>query len=233
LYELSQPLLCARKPPPVLSPIFSCKRQSKEQKRKSENFKNQLTLSIIAMEPDPQSPESSYLPQMPTYNALNPQFGVYVLDPEKELSYIEHFMRGDEPVIGDEDEVKWLTGKHEAVMNNQGVYETIRYLRGISSKLVTISNVDEKQFRRDLMDNCLNMEAFLFHNYRRFDLKPSKYEMLCTELMNYIEYALAKAKGKHMAEFVHPKHRSVSMDINQRQGSTEQKKTSPFSFLGF
>lgn len=187
------------------------------------------------MEPQPTPTPETYLPQMPAYNALNPQFGVYILDPEKELTYIEHFLKGDEPVVNEEeDKVEWTAGAHSAIMNKQGVYETIRYLRGISSKLITISNVDDRQFKRDLIDNCLNLQSFLFHNYRRFELHPSKYEMLCTELQNYVEFALAKAKGKHLAEFVHPKHRSVSMDINQRSSqAVEQKKSGPFSFLGW
>ena len=177
--------------------------------------------------------DKGLMPSMPFSSPIHPQFGAFLLGNDNELNYIEHFLNGDEPEFdSDKDEVKWHKKMHAAVVNEQGVYEIMRFLRGISSKLVSTSRSDQRQFRNALLDNVFSMTTFLYQNHRRFDLKPHSFDLLATELANYIEYSLAKARGGHMANLISPQVGGVAYP--QGEGNQpQQRKSGLLSFLGF
>lgn len=171
----------------------------------------------------------------PSSGGLNPQFGVWALSPERDLEDIEHRLNGDVAEYSQDNEIIWIKGRREPVMNEQGIYEIMAFLRGITSKIVSLSNSTNDQYYRDLLQNCLTVNEFLYLNYRRFNLAPTKYELAYTEVQNFIQYSFAKARDSTMIEFVHPKHRSVENIITQRQMTSQGggKGGGWLSFLGF
>ena len=139
--------------------------------------------------------------------ALNPQFAVWALEPERELIVIENTLRGLQPERDPKtQEVTWVKRSGiEPIMNDQGVFEVTRFLRGFTSKLVTLSDVPDQQLIKDLRSNGMDFVTNVFLNYRAYGLRPSKYGWVCTECINFIAMSLFKAAGGRTMEFVHPK----------------------------
>lgn len=172
---------------------------------------------------------------------LHPSLAAFLLQYEKDVDDFIHYLRGQWPIYSLEGELKeWQDPKQNAageyiqgrepVLNEQGVYELQRFLKGLTSKIVTVSQVDDKQWRDDLLSNILTLYATLFINYRRYGLKPNKYELLCCELTNFTEFSFAKSKNKFMGELIHPKYTTQEHIFTQKQG---EKKGVISSFLNF
>jgi hypothetical protein len=171
---------------------------------------------------------------------LHPSLAAFLLQYEKDIDDYIHYLRGEFPrVDAKTDEVTWeppeqnaagdyILGR-EPVLNEQGVYEVQRYLKSLTSKIITVSQVDDYQWREDLLSNCLTVYSALFLNYRRYGLKPNKYELLCCEMTNMIEFALSKSKNKMMSELIHPKYTSQEHVFVQKNA---EQKTGMFGLLG-
>ena len=146
---------------------------------------------------------------------MNPGLAAEILNSEEAIDRFIHFLRGEVPEFNEHNDlVGWkkpklgLDGKYvegrEPVLNEQGVYEIQRYLNGLTSKIISVSQVDDKQWRDDLLSNVLSVYSTLFLNYRRYGLKPNKYELLCCELTNFTEYSFSKAKNQFMGKMIQP-----------------------------
>lgn len=160
--------------------------------------------------------------QAPGTSSLHPQFAVFAISDEKELSDMEHFLKGDCPEVDADGLVSWRPGKREALLNEQGVYEVMEFLRHLTSKVIKLSNASEAQVYRDILDNCLTIDTFLFLNYRRVELKPTKYAFVVTQIVNFIEYSFLKAKGGQQAEFIHPKNLKSTSVFEYAQSAPAQ-----------
>lgn len=173
---------------------------------------------------------------------MNPGLAAEILNSDEAIERFIHFLRGEIPEFNEHrDLVGWkapkkgLDGKYsegrEPVLNEQGVYEVQRYLDGLTSKIISVSQVDDKQWRDDLLSNVLSVYSSLFLNYRRYGLKPNKYELLCTELTNFVEYSFSKAKNQFMGKMIQPAIAPQEHIYTMR--NQEQKKGLLGGFLNF
>lgn len=181
-------------------------------------------------QPAPASGRPQFV-QTPGTSSLHPQFAVFAISDEKELSDMEHFLKGDVPEVDADGLVSWSKGKREALLNEQGVYEIMEFLRHLTSKVIKLSNASETQVYRDILDNCLTIDTFLFLNYRRIELKPTKYLFVVTQIVNFIEYSFLKAKEGQQAEFIHPKNLKTTSVLEYGQTPPAQTSGGPLKFL--
>jgi len=148
---------------------------------------------------------------------LNPQFAVWALSNDEDLTIIENTLRGLQPERDPKTGVTTWIHKDgiNPIMNDQGVFEVTRYLRGFTSKLITLSNIPDQQLIKDLRSNAMDFVTNVFLNYRVYGLSPSKYGWVCTECINFIEMSLFKASKGNMTEFVHPKWQRSEQHVIQ------------------
>jgi len=173
---------------------------------------------------------------------LHPSLAAFILEYQKDTDRFVHFLRGELPVYNEDgDLIRWdkpvlgvdgvFVGGREPVLNEQGVYELQRYLEGMTSKIISVSQVDDKQWRDDLLSNVLTLYSTLFINYKRYGLKPNKYELLCCELTNFVEFSFSKAKNKFIGNLIQPAISPQEHIYTMR--NQEQKKGLLGGFLNF
>lgn len=159
---------------------------------------------------------------------LDPSLARYALDSLKELNRIEHHLRGEVSEALSDGSLRWVT-RYKPIMVEQGIYELMRYLYGFVSKNTLLSNLSEEQARRDVIVNANGLAKFLFINRRRFELGIEKYEELCLEITNFVEFTIFRATGKATMKWIKPEERQITSRVFS-DAQAPQKK-SAWSFL--
>lgn len=173
----------------------------------------------------PENYSSVPAPAITSGDSLNPQFAVWALNNEPELLEFVNNLRGLKAEVNPKTkELDWV--KHpgaEPLVNEVGAANIYRFLRGFTSKLITLSNIPEYQLLKDLKANAMDFSEFLFINYKKFDLKPEHYSFVCLEGVNFIEMSLYKACKGNTMDFVHPRWRGIETRVTQEMKTSKPK----------
>jgi len=161
--------------------------------------------------------QPSPAPAFSSSSSLNPHFAMWALNNERELESFVKSLRGLKPVWDNNiKQVTWVPGAADPLVNEEGAENIHRFLRGFTSKLITLSALPERQVTADLKVNAFDFAQYLFINYKRFGLAPEHYDFVVLEGVNFIEFALYKAcKGRTM-DFVNPSVTGVRQEVVQR-----------------
>jgi hypothetical protein len=150
------------------------------------------------------------------------------LSNDEDLTIIENTLRGLQPERDAKTGVtNWVHKEGiKPIMKDQGVFELTRFLRGFTSKLITLSNIPDQQLIKDMRSNAMDVITNVYLNYKEYGLRPEKYGWVCTECVNFVEMSLYKASKGNMTEFVHPKWQRSEQHVIQE--ARAQPKTGIF-----
>lgn len=154
--------------------------------------------------------------------AENTAFNRWLEDPSPELFKLKCYLEGRE-VIDTQEGIQFsASDPDKRLLNDLGVQKVMHYLKPLSDKNTTLSNISEKRLDRLMKSISRFIRLDLIIHGNEYELKPSNYNLVCNMINYRLFFTFSRPVGQGERRFIKSTYNeNVYNDISNKRDEDE------------